>query len=72
MTKCPPTAAEISAVETELWNVIRSIEAIERIAFDVAAATSGDVNAQAEGIAGIAALAVGHIRRQQIALGGSE
>ena len=72
MTMRIPTTADIAAVETELWNVVRTINAIEALAVRIALKTDGEVNEMAEFIAGTAAATVSHVRRQQIALGGAE
>lgn len=65
-------SAIMTVVEANLWNVVRALEAIENMAIDIAMASGGEVNAKAEGISGIAGLAVAHIRQQQVALGGQK
>jgi hypothetical protein len=72
MSKRTPDTAEVAKVETELWNVVRALNAIEEMAAQAASASGGQVNAFAEAIAGIAAVTVSHVRRQQIALGGEK
>lgn len=71
-TPAQTPATNMAVVEANLWNVVRALEAIENMAIEIAQATGGDTNARAEGIAGIAALAVAHVRQQQIAMGGQE
>ncbi|MET3925970.1 hypothetical protein [Devosia sp. 2618] len=72
MAKRTPSPADITQVESDLWNTIRALEAIGRSAADIATATNGNINAHAEGIAGIAAVTVAQIRSIQIVLGGEE
>lgn len=72
MAKTSISLADIAKVESDLWNTVRALEAIERSAEAIALAGSGEINALAEGIAGIAAVTVHHVRCQQIALGGAE
>lgn len=72
MSKMNPTTDDIAKVEAELWNAIRALDAIETLAVSIASKSAGEINALGEAIAGSAVVTASHIRRQQIALGGSE
>lgn len=70
MAEAAPTTTDIDEAITDLWDVIRAVEMIKRVSGEIAIATDGEVNAEAEGISGTAALVIAHIRNTQILLGG--